>query len=74
MCDCIEKVNELLKDRNGLLEVNLLSNPLRVMVSVCRRASKGKKPPLMEASHCPFCGERYPERKRDLARDLAVRT
>ena len=74
MCDCIEKVNELLKDRNGLLETNWLSSPARTMVSVCKLAPRGKKPPLMEATHCPFCGEKYPERKRDLARDLAVRT
>jgi hypothetical protein len=72
MCDCIDKVNVLLAERNGLLETNWLSNPARAMVSVCRKESRGKKPPLMEATHCPFCGDKYPERKRDMARDLAV--
>jgi hypothetical protein len=72
MCYCIHKVNALLKERNGILETNWLSSPARAMVSVCKKEARGKKPPLMEATHCPFCGEKYEERKSDLARDLAA--
>jgi len=74
MCDCIKRINRALADHNAMLETNWLSDPPRAMISICKQASHGKKPPLMEATHCPFCGDKYPEKTRDLARDLAVRT
>lgn len=64
MCNCITKIDEKLAEYNGILEINLLANPSRALVSVCKRFPRGKKPPLMEASYCPFCGKKYKERKR----------
>ena len=68
MCNCIKKVNEKLAEYNGILVTNLLADPPRAMVDVCKIASRGKKPPLFEASYCPFCGAKYPKNKRELAR------
>lgn len=63
MCKCIDKVNAKLAEYNGLLETNLLANPPRAMISICKAVPRGKKPPLMEATFCPFCGAKYRERK-----------
>lgn len=68
MCKCLPMVNEKLTEYNGMLEINMLSNPSRAMVSVCKIISRGKKPPLMEASFCPFCGKKYPKSKNEFAR------
>jgi hypothetical protein len=40
------------------------------MISICKMAPRGKKPPLMEASYCPFCGSRYKERSAANIADL----
>jgi hypothetical protein len=73
MCKCIQIVNAQLVPYNGLVETNWLSNPARAMVSICKLVSKiNKTPPVMEATFCPFCGEKYPEKKGDLARELAI--
>ena len=63
MCKCFERVNEKLADYNGMLEFNFLADPPRAMVSVCKAKSRGKKPPLMEATYCPFCGGRYRDKR-----------
>lgn len=67
MCNCIEKVNEKLREYNGALETNWLAQPSRTLVSVYKVVARGKKPPLMEATFCPFCGEKHKERKKSLA-------
>lgn len=64
MCKCIERVNAKLADYNGILETNLLANPQRVVLTTSKVVPRGKKPPLFEASYCPFCGEKYKEQKR----------
>lgn len=64
MCDCIKRVNAKLADYNGVLETNLLANPQRVVLSTTKITSRGKRPPIFEASYCPFCGEKYKEKKR----------
>ena len=67
MCTCISKVNNKLADYNGLLVTNFLTDPPRAMISVCKKVERQRnKPPLMEASHCPFCGKKYKESKRAL--------
>lgn len=71
-CNCIEQVNTKLAEHNGMLETNWLSSPPRAMISVVKRAgSDRKKPPLCEATFCPFCGRKYPVNKRELASALA---
>jgi hypothetical protein len=68
LCNCIAHVNKRLADYNGILEVNLLSNPPRAMISVCKVSTRDRrKPPLMEASHCPFCGVKYISARKELA-------
>lgn len=62
MCNCFAKVNKKLVGYNGILEFNFLALPPRTMVSLCKVQPRGKKPPLMEATYCPFCGEKYKER------------
>ena len=60
MCACFKRVNEKLKPYNGILESNLIASEPRVVISVCKLESKKhKKPPVLEATWCPFCGERY---------------
>lgn len=59
MCECFARVNEKFAEFNGALECNLMASPPRAMISVCKVNSRGKKPPLMEASYCPFCGRKY---------------
>ena len=68
MCDCFDRVNAKLADHNGILETNILASPHRAMVSIGKRSPRGKKPPLMEATCCPFCGAQYKEQKRSLAK------
>ncbi len=67
MCKCIDKVNQKLVEYNAILETNLLAKPSRALISICKIAPRGKKPPLMEASYCPFCGEKYKEQRKSLA-------
>lgn len=67
MCDCISKVNKQLADYNGMVEFNMLSNPIRACLSVLKINPRGKKPPHFEATFCPVCGERYQENINSLA-------
>jgi hypothetical protein len=68
MCECIANVNDKLAEYNGTLETNLLSDPPRALISVCKRDTKvRRKPPLFEASFCPFCGEQYRSAKDEMA-------
>jgi hypothetical protein len=72
-CDCIARVNAKLAAFNGVLETNLLANPPRVVISLCKRETHNRqKPPIMEASFCPFCGNAYPKDARELASHKAT--
>ena len=67
MCTCIRKVDAKLAEYNGLLVTNFLTDPPRAMISVCKKVERQRgKPPLMEASYCPFCGKKYPKPKNSL--------
>jgi hypothetical protein len=68
MCTCIQKIDAKLAEHNGMLETNWLSDPSRAMICVVKKSASGtpKKPPRLEATYCPFCGERYPN-TRDIA-------
>lgn len=62
MCDCIDKVNELLAPRNAELGVtfNLLTGQTfpRLTVNKIETRKRGSAP-LMIPTYCPFCGEPY---------------
>ena len=62
MCNCIERVNKELEERNLNMEIDVpftLSKIERVCVQVSKINPKGKKPVRLFASFCPFCGEDY---------------
>lgn len=60
MCDCIVTVNQDLRGFNAQL-VTPLVGPQRMMVQVLKLDEKKRgKTPLLFASHCPFCGVKYP--------------
>ena len=66
MCDCVEKLNEKLKERNTKISVSLswsaengigsLANPI-IVTEKADNANR-KKPVRLLASYCPFCGEK----------------
>lgn len=65
MCDCVEKLNESLKEKNGRIETalqmsnNMGSATIRVLVATEKIDSKQRTPvPRVAASFCPFCGEK----------------
>jgi hypothetical protein len=62
MCDCINKINEKLKERNTELIVALsLSNKSdTVVISTGKVDSKKRGKPInMLPAYCPFCGRKY---------------
>ncbi|MGO1079917.1 hypothetical protein [Inquilinus sp. CA228] len=66
MCDCIDKVNELLKPRNGQLDLMFIvdrdSGAVRDVpcIQTMKLNLRGRvKPPSMAPTFCPFCGQRY---------------
>lgn len=73
MCDCIQKINELLKEgnMNSVLDVPVMvSSKTRELRATCVCVStikddprKRGKPKRVFAIYCPFCGEKYPEGK-----------
>lgn len=66
-CQCIKLVNEKLADYNGKLETNWLDNPPRALISVSKVVPRGKKPPYMTATFCPFCGAKYRDARKSIA-------
>lgn len=59
-CNCIDKMDELLKPHGVALLTTILQAPYRVCIETYRpEARRGKKPPRVLATFCPFCGERY---------------
>jgi predicted Zn-ribbon and HTH transcriptional regulator len=70
MCDCIEKVNKLLEDKNTKLDIPIFLNfsgkmtADRVRISTVKRDDKNKKKPVMiQPAYCPFCGVDYSSEK-----------
>lgn len=64
MCDCIKQVNEeLAKSQypNTMVEPPLFGTPVAFVVTCKRDENVRAKPKVMMASHCPFCGEKYPK-------------
>ena len=64
MCDCIAKMNEKLQDHNckvtrAVQITDALGLVARTVVQTEKLdRTKRKKPPVVMATYCPFCGER----------------
>lgn len=64
MCECRSYLNNLLKPKNGRLAYGFtfggghmdLTPPI---IETEKINSRGKKPPVVVATFCPFCGEKY---------------
>lgn len=65
MCDCIDKVNAKLATRNTrLVEAIVFGNrkaPTIMLQTEVVEKKRGAKPVSMFLTHCPFCGEEYPQ-------------
>lgn len=61
MCDCITEVNKLLDAHNAELVLPLFGNQRPFIETAKKERTKRGKPPLMQATFCPFCGEKYPD-------------
>ena len=67
MCDCAKAVNERLEFSNARIAYGFtfgkggmgLAPPMIELEKIDK--SKRGKPPILLATCCPFCGERYPE-------------
>ena len=63
-CDGIEVVNKKLEEFNAVLNTNLFGFPRTTLATTkLREKVRAKKPPLVFASYCPFCGKPYPQTK-----------
>lgn len=68
MCDCITKVDELLKPDNTRLKTNFQLTPSKglrelpiVATESIQSLRNGRKPLTMSPTFCPFCGVKYEE-------------
>lgn len=67
MCDCIERVNEGLRSRAIKVSQNIILNTRAgridaapvIIETINIYTGKPSRIPLF-ATHCPFCGEKYP--------------
>lgn len=59
MCECIHEANTMLASRNGELVITLYPVVRPVIETMKLNSKKREKPPMMVASYCPFCGEKY---------------
>jgi len=71
MCNCIEETGAKLKEHNVGLMFNLFG-PSRLCVGTYKIDSKKRgKEPLVFASFCPFCGEKYADEMVEAALNKA---
>lgn len=62
MCNCINLVNEVLKEKNACLvsTISFSANPSRVGLMIEKYDPKKRgRLPTVAANYCPFCGEKY---------------
>lgn len=59
MCDCITEVNAKLAESNGEMLTTLWPVVRPLMETQKLEPRKRVKPPLVVATFCPFCGEKY---------------
>lgn len=64
MCNCDKKLDEKLAPLNGRLVRGFVMAPGKlelspVFITVEKLIPRGKKPPRVVASYCPFCGAKF---------------
>lgn len=61
-CDCMDKADAVLAGYNAKLvrTFPLLGPRLEAPTLALEKVGKGKRPPVLKASFCPFCGVKYP--------------
>ena len=63
MCNCIEKVNEILKKQDLQLNTTVNLTNGKSTVGIYAEAQKipkrGNRHVYLEPVYCPFCGEKY---------------
>lgn len=65
MCDCIAKTNVFLAEHNSRITIPIFGPKLPFVMTEKVDAKKRGKLAFMFASHCPFCGEKFPETKSE---------
>jgi hypothetical protein len=64
MCNCAEKVDTLIYEKNlRLVYATIISKDMELTSKLCVATEKidtkiRKKPPFITVSFCPFCGEK----------------
>ena len=64
MCNCIADIDKRLEPDGQCINASIFGNPRRAAIDLIRMdkwvpENRRKKPRLMIASFCPFCGEKY---------------
>lgn len=79
MCDCKERVNEKLKDRNTRLSVSFclssdLSEADAMLMIQTEKLDKQKRTRAMPVipTFCPFCGVKYPRKDDPATEEIAA--
>lgn len=65
MCDCAQKLNEVLKGKNAALATSFQVRPeglKLVYLAAVEKIDKSKRKslPYVSMTYCPFCGEKLP--------------
>jgi hypothetical protein len=60
-CGCLHQINKQLKPSGFFLEQNVLAGPSMARVKIALGATGKKRPPVLYADFCPFCGKAYQE-------------
>lgn len=58
-CTCIADVNKDLAEHNGQIVCTMFGTSKAIVSTYKLDEKRRGKPPIMVASYCPFCGERY---------------
>ena len=68
-CGCVALVNRDLAGHNAIL-VTPIVGPRRAIVQTKKLYQQNRRtPPVLFATYCPFCGEKYPEARGARADD-----
>jgi hypothetical protein len=67
MCECIARTDAFLAQHNSKIMLPLFGPQLPFVQTMKVDEKKRGKPAMMFASHCPFCGEKFPETKSEAA-------